>query len=61
MQSAASGRGWATMGQGSAGGALAVTPYCAWVNNELEVTEESYTRASEPDEGAALPAGVGQA
>lgn len=61
MQSAALGRGWATTGQGSGGGALAIIPYRAWVSSELEGKEESYTRASEPGEGAGLPAGVGQA
>lgn len=49
------------MGQGSGGGALAIIPYYAWEKTELVVTEESYTRASEPDEGAGLPVGVGQA
>lgn len=48
-------------GQGSGGGALATIPYRAWVSNEQEGMEESYTRASEPGEGAGLPAGVGQA
>lgn len=61
MQSGALGHGWATTGQGSGGGALAIIPYYAWENTELVVTEESYTRASELDEGAGLPVGVGQA
>lgn len=50
------------MEQGSGGGgALAIIPYRAWANTELVVIEGSCTRASEPDEGAGLPAGVGQA